>query len=274
MIVDPEAVKPEDWDEDAPKMIPDEKAEKPATWCDDCPSVVPDPNISKPEEWNDEDDGEWTAPSIANPKCAESGCGKWEPPQVKNPKYKGKWTAPMIKNPAFVGKWAPKKIPNPDYFEDLNPAALSKIGAIGFELWNMKSNILFDNIYIGHSIEDASRLAIDSWAVKNALEKENTPKPKKGLLDEPDLSENKYVAQAQMAWHATKLYLNEIQLDIFDFIDIIKHEPLNAFKQMPHVPFILASIVLLPMLAFSFFFGGSKKEEGKCISLISFRKAC
>ena len=42
-IADPESVKPEDWDEDAPKEIDDEAAEKPEGWLDDEPAEVPDP---------------------------------------------------------------------------------------------------------------------------------------------------------------------------------------------------------------------------------------
>lgn len=41
-IPDPDATKPEDWDEDAPRVIPDEDAVKPAGWLDDEPSEVPD----------------------------------------------------------------------------------------------------------------------------------------------------------------------------------------------------------------------------------------
>ena len=42
-ISDPDAAKPDDWDEDAPMMVPDEDAEKPAGWLDDEPSDMPDP---------------------------------------------------------------------------------------------------------------------------------------------------------------------------------------------------------------------------------------
>lgn len=28
------------------------------------------------------------------------------------------------------------------------------MGAIGFEIWTMQNDILFDNIYIGHSVEE------------------------------------------------------------------------------------------------------------------------
>lgn len=42
-IADPEASKPDDWDEDAPKEILDEEAEKPEGWLDDEPEEIDDP---------------------------------------------------------------------------------------------------------------------------------------------------------------------------------------------------------------------------------------
>ncbi len=42
-ISDPDAVKPEDWDEDAPREIPDEDAVKPEGWLDEEPLEVDDP---------------------------------------------------------------------------------------------------------------------------------------------------------------------------------------------------------------------------------------
>ena len=39
-IKDPNAVKPEDWDEDAPKTIPDEEAVMPSGWLSDEPLTV------------------------------------------------------------------------------------------------------------------------------------------------------------------------------------------------------------------------------------------
>ncbi|KAL2059315.1 hypothetical protein ABVK25_000607 [Lepraria finkii] len=157
-IPDPEATKPEDWDEDAPFEIVDEEATKPDDWLEDEPTMIPDPEAEKPEDWDDEEDGDWIPPMVPNPKCDEvSGCGKWEPPMKKNPDYKGKWTPEYIDNPAYKGVWKPRKIANPNFFEDKTPAKFEPMGAIGFEIWTMQSDILFDNIYIGHSIEDAEK---------------------------------------------------------------------------------------------------------------------
>lgn len=42
-IPDPEASKPDDWDEDAPREILDEDAEKPEGWLDNEPEEIDDP---------------------------------------------------------------------------------------------------------------------------------------------------------------------------------------------------------------------------------------
>ena len=57
-IPDPEASKPEDWDENAPQRILDESAEKPSGWLDEEPDMIADPDAVRPEDWDDEMDGE------------------------------------------------------------------------------------------------------------------------------------------------------------------------------------------------------------------------
>eukprot|EP00771_Trimastix_marina_P002936 gnl/Trimastix_PCT/411.p2 GENE.gnl/Trimastix_PCT/411~~gnl/Trimastix_PCT/411.p2 ORF type:complete len:550 (-),score=223.57 gnl/Trimastix_PCT/411:55-1704(-) len=156
MMDDPEASKPEDWDEDEPEYIADADATMPDTWHPDEPEMVPDPEAEKPEEWDDEEDGEWFAPVIPNPLCAEGNCGEWRAPMIKNPLYKGKWVAPKVKNPLYKGEWRPRRIQNPNYFVSESPfAELDRIIGLGFELWTMTSHIAFDNVYVGHDIEAA-----------------------------------------------------------------------------------------------------------------------
>ena len=71
-------------------------------WLDDEPEMVPDPEAEKPDDWDEDMDGDWEAPLIENPECkAAPGCGKWKRPMIDNPSYKGKWFPPMITNPAF-----------------------------------------------------------------------------------------------------------------------------------------------------------------------------
>eukprot|EP00178_Gracilaria_changii_P014145 TRINITY_DN40146_c0_g1_i1.p1 TRINITY_DN40146_c0_g1~~TRINITY_DN40146_c0_g1_i1.p1 ORF type:complete len:635 (+),score=140.81 TRINITY_DN40146_c0_g1_i1:415-2319(+) len=168
-IPDPEATKPEDWDEDAPKEIVDEDAVKPEGWLDDEPKKIPDPDAKKPESWDDEDDGEWEAPLIPNPKCEDVGCGEWTKPTKKNPDYKGKWTAPLIDNPKYVGPWKPRKIPNEEYYDVPNPSLLPITG-VGFEIWTMDQGVLFDNMWIGSSLDEATKFAELTFKAKQKKE--------------------------------------------------------------------------------------------------------
>ncbi|KAK4499480.1 hypothetical protein PRZ48_009995 [Zasmidium cellare] len=228
-IRDPEAKKPEDWDEDAPYEIVDEAATKPEDWLENEPLTIPDPEAEKPEDWDDEEDGDWVAPQVSNPKCDEvSGCGPWEKPMIKNPEYKGKWNAPLIDNPAYKGVWAPRKIANPAYFEDKNPSNFEPIGAIGFELWTMNENILFDNIYIGHSIEDANALKKETWAIKRP----NEEKAEKESKPAADKDADKKSPFDLVFMDDPVLYIKE---KTALFIELVQKNPVDAVKFVPEV---------------------------------------
>ncbi|KAH7329003.1 Calreticulin family-domain-containing protein [Stachybotrys elegans] len=227
-IPDPEATKPEDWDEDAPFEIVDEEAAMPEDWLVDEPSVIPDPEAEKPEDWDDDEDGDWIPPTVANPKCADaSGCGPWTKPMIRNPDYKGKWSAPYIDNPEYKGVWAPRKIKNPDYFEDKTPANFEPMGAIGFEIWTMQSDILFDNIYIGHSVEDADKLAQETFHLKHPVEK--------ALLDaEKPKQEDKPKSPLDLKFTEDPVTYIKEKLDLF--VTIAQNDPVEAIKFVPEVP--------------------------------------
>lgn len=219
-IVDPNAKKPDDWDENEPFEIIDVNAVKPDDWLEDEPLMVPDPNVKPPQEWNVEEDGEFVAPLIPNPLCKEiSGCGPYKP-KIRNPKYKGKWRPPLIDNPNYVGEWKPRNIPNPAYFEDNFPSNFETIIGIGFELWTMQSDILFDNIYIGHSIEEAEQFAKATFQVKYEHER----KQQKETPPEPEVVFNDNVKES---------YLNIALKKVITFFDLAKTSPVSALKQMP-----------------------------------------
>lgn len=127
-IKDPNQSKPADWVDD--KMMADPEDKKPAGW-DDIPKTIPDPEAEKPEDWDEEDDGEW------------------EPATIENPEYKGEWQPKLIDNPEYKGEWVHPVIANPDFFEDDSFYNIAKdVGAIGFELWQVKSGTLFDDIIV------------------------------------------------------------------------------------------------------------------------------
>jgi calreticulin len=140
-ILDPQAKKPEDWDDR--KKIADETDVKPADW--DVPEYIADPNAKKPEDWDDEMDGEW------------------EPPQIKNPEYKGEWKAREIDNPNYKGEWVHPKIPNPEYSPDANLYKYASFGGVGIDIWQVKAGTIFDNIFIGDDLEAARAFAQETW---------------------------------------------------------------------------------------------------------------
>lgn len=132
-IKDPKQSKPADWVDD--KMMADPEDKKPEGW-DDIPKTIPDPDAEKPEDWDDEDDGEW------------------EPATIENPEYKGEWQPKLIENPAYKGEWVHPLIDNPEYFEDAAFYNVAKnVGAIGFELWQVKSGTVFDDILVTDDAE-------------------------------------------------------------------------------------------------------------------------
>jgi calreticulin len=149
-IKDPKASKPADWVDE--KQIPDPTDKKPEGW-DDIPKEIPDPAATKPEDWDDELDGEW------------------ERPTIDNPEYKGEWQPKMIDNPAYKGEWIHPMVPNPDFVDDNNLYLYESNKFVGFELWQVKSGTIFDNILVTDDAAEATK-----WAAKTATTREEEKK--------------------------------------------------------------------------------------------------
>ncbi|PQP96100.1 calreticulin [Prunus yedoensis var. nudiflora] len=162
-IKDPEAKKPEDWEDQ--EYIPDPEDKKPEGY-DDIPKEIADSDAKKPEDWDDEEDGEWTAPTIPNPEYK----GEWKPKKIKNPNFKGKWKAPLIDNPEFKDDPELYVFPNLKY--------------VGIELWQVKSGTLFDNILITDEPEYAKQLAEETWGKQKDAEKAAFEELEKKLQEE------------------------------------------------------------------------------------------
>merc|ERR1719231_1838740 len=151
-IPDPDAKKPEDWDERA--TIPDETDVKPEGW-DDIPAKIPDPEAEQPEDWDEEDDGEWEAPDIDNP----------------------------------------------EYVPDDKLYLHKDLAHVGFELWQVKAGTVFDNIFVGDSLEEAEAFRKETFdAVKDA---------KKAALDK--IEEEKRKEEEQKAKEAEEKRKEEEQ---------------------------------------------------------------
>merc|ERR1712154_216702 len=134
-IKDPEAKKPEDWVDNAKMDDPEDS--KPEDW--DKPEHIADPDATKPDDWDDEMDGEW------------------EPPQIDNPDYKGAWVHP--------------EIDNPEYEEDKSIYSYDSFCGIGFDLWQVKSGTIFDNVLITDDIEAAKAQGEELWKATSEAEK-------------------------------------------------------------------------------------------------------
>jgi len=162
-IKDPEAKKPADWVDNAKMDDPEDS--KPEDW--DKPEHIADPDATKPEDWDDEMDGEW------------------EPPMIDNPEYKGEWKPRQIDNPDYKGAWVHPEIDNPEY----NPADAEGIAKyeenckIGFDLWQVKSGTIFDNLMITDDPAAAKKAGEELWAVTKEAEKK--------MKDEQDEEERK-----------------------------------------------------------------------------------
>jgi len=159
----------EDWEFLKPKFIPDPEDKKPEDWVEDAEIV--DPEETKPEDWDAE------LPTIADPEATqpddwdEEEDGTWEPPTISNPNFKGEWKAKRIPNPAYKGVWKAKDIPNPEYEADANLAVYDNIGAVAFDLWQVKSGTIFDNVILTDSIEEAKALYEETNGATKEAEK-------------------------------------------------------------------------------------------------------
>ncbi|XP_043556034.1 calreticulin, partial [Chiloscyllium plagiosum] len=148
-IKDPNAKKPEDWDDREKINDPDDV--KPKDW--DKPESIPDPDAKKPTDWDDEMDGEW------------------EPPMIQNPEYKGEWKAHQINNPNFKGNWVHPEIDNPKYKPDSNICQYDNIGILGLDLWQVKSGTIFDNFLITNDAKYAEEYGNQTWGITKIAEK-------------------------------------------------------------------------------------------------------
>merc|ERR1712141_503208 len=80
-----------------------------------------------------------------------------KPKQIDNPDYKGKWVHP--------------EIDNPDYTADDKLYLYKDIGAVGVDVWQVKSGTIFDNFFIGDDFEEAKKFAEETWGVSKEGEK-------------------------------------------------------------------------------------------------------
>jgi calnexin len=100
----------------------------------------------------------------------------------------------------------------------------------------MQNDILFDNIYIGHSIEDAEKLKAETYDVKNKIEtaEEEASKPKEA--DTPK-------SPMDLTFMDDPVHYVREKLDLF--ITIAKGDPIQAIKFMPEVAGAIGTVFAL-----------------------------
>merc|ERR1711920_971290 len=118
------------------------------------PRKIKDPELSKPDDWVDEADGEW------------------EPPMIDNPEYKGEWKAKRIDNPDYEGPWVHPEVDNPDFVEDDELYMYESFGVVGIDIWQVKAGSIFDNIFLGDSLEEAQEFMKETYTKNKDAEKE------------------------------------------------------------------------------------------------------
>lgn len=90
----------------------------------------------------------------------------------------------------------------------------------------MQNDILFDNIYIGHSIEDAERLKAETYDVKHPIEaaEDEATKPK---------ADDKPKSPMDLKFMDDPVHYVREKLDLF--WTIAKNDPVQAIKFVPEV---------------------------------------
>lgn len=132
----------------------------------------------------------------------------------------------------------------------------------------MQNDILFDNIYIGHSIEDAAAFREETFVVKKAIEvaeeEASKPKPEKKAATDVTFKED------PVAFIRQKVDL---------FVSLAKQDPIEAVKTVPEVAGGLGAILLATILFIFGAIGASSPapakaaEKGKAAATATKEKA-
>ena len=72
-----------------------------------------------------------------------------------------------------IGKWVHPEIDNPEYNADdaKELGKFDEVCKIGFDLWQVKSGTIFDNILITDDVDEAKKIGDETWGVTKDAEK-------------------------------------------------------------------------------------------------------
>jgi hypothetical protein len=116
----------------------------------------------------------------------------------------------------------------------------------------MTEDILFDNIYVGHSVDDAKALAAETFDIKHALEKAADKAAFPGE-DEEELDEVTF----------TENPVDFLRNKAFKFIALARTDPVAAWKTQPEtgVALVGALLTFFGMLGALFGLVGSQQKS-------------
>lgn len=121
---------------------------------------------------------------------------------------------------------------------------------------------MFDNLYLGHSLEDAQRLAEQTFEVKKRIEEDAKKAEEKAEAEE--------AGDVQVTFKDDPVGF--VRGKVFEFVEIAKIDPVFAAKAMPEVAAGLVSVVLFFIGAlFSLLFGGSSPKPSAVSSCFARR---
>ncbi len=95
----------------------------------------------------------------------------------------------------------------------------------------MQKDILFDNIYIGHSVEDAAKFKAETFDIKNPIEKKEDDATKPETPQKPK-------SPMDLKFMEDPIHYIKEKVDLF--VTIAKSDPIQAAKFVPEVASILA----------------------------------
>ncbi|KAH9267239.1 hypothetical protein BASA84_000781 [Batrachochytrium salamandrivorans] len=133
----------------------------------------------------------------------------------------------------------------------MTPSNFGKIGAIGIELWTMTNGIQFDNIFVGHNANDAKKFADETWALKAKIEN----------VAEKDTEKEADKPSGLGALDKVQQLFDTLKLQSLEFVTRVQESPVDAFKEMPHIPLLFAVVGLLPILLLSVFASSKAQTE-------------
>jgi calnexin len=118
----------------------------------------------------------------------------------------------------------------------------------------MQNDILFDNIYIGHSIEDAEALRKETFDIKKpietAVEEAERPKPE---------------VKAETSVSFTEDPVTYVREKVDTFITLAKQDPIQAVKMVPEVAGGIGAILLATILFVVGAIGASSPAPAKVV---------